>query len=485
MGKLGNLRPHQERALSLLRQSLGCGKRRPMVQAPTGAGKTVLAAAIIDGARKKGKKVLFVVPALSLVDQTVQAFFEEGLTEVGVIQADHPMTDWSRPIQVASAQTLKRRRIPDADVAIIDEAHRSFRFYRDWMCEPEWQNKPIIGLSATPWARGLGRYFDDLIVAATTAELIDAGYLSPFRVFAPSHPDLTGVHTVGGDYKESELSAVMSKAPLVADVVETWLQRAENRPTLCFGVDRAHAKQLQAKFEGAGVQTAYIDSYTPVAERSAIKREFQTGKLKVVCNVGCLTTGVDWDVRCIVLARPTKSEMLFVQIVGRGLRTAEGKDDCLILDHSDTHLRLGLVTDIHHEELDQGRERESKKPEKPVPLPKECPKCAFVKPVKVNECPCCGFKPERQPNVEIEDGELIELRARRKERAADDKQSWYSQLLHIANERGYKPGWAANQYRQKFGVWPRGLQETPVEPTPEVRSYIKSRMIAFAKRRVA
>ena len=356
------LRPHQTKAIKMLRQSLGSGKRRPVLQAPTGFGKKLLGAAIIEGALAKNKRVIFTVPALSLVDQTVNAFWDDGIRDVGVIQAWNPMTDWSRPVQVASVRTLQRRPIPEADIVIIDECHHWFDFYEAWMSDPLWQDRPFIGLSATPWTRGLGKYFDDLIIAATTQDLISEGYLSPFRVFAPSHPDLTDVRTVRGDYHKGDLSGVMSDAPLVADVVDTWRRRAENRSTFCFAVDRAHAKHLQAKFTEAGVSTGYIDAHTPISERREIERKFHNGDIRVVCNVGCLTTGIDWDVRCIVLARPTKSEILFVQIVGRGLRTAEGKEDCLILDHSDTHLRLGFVTDIHHEVLDDGRPRAKAKP---------------------------------------------------------------------------------------------------------------------------
>lgn len=467
----------------MLRQSLSAGRRRPMLQAPTGFGKTLLAAAIVDGARRKGNRVLFCVPALSLVDQTVQAFYDEGLTDVGVIQGSHHMTDWKQPIQIASVQTLMRRRLPAAHVAIVDEAHRWFSFYEKWMGDPEWAMKPIIGLSATPWTKGLGKHYDDLIIAATTAELIDAGYLSRFRVFAPSHPDLTGVRTIAGDYHEGDLSTAMDRAPLVADIVDTWLKRGENRSTLCFAVDRAHAKHLQVKFEAAGVSTGYIDAFTELAERKEIERKFHDSEIKVVCNVGCLTTGIDWDVRCIVLARPTKSEMLFVQILGRGLRTAEAKEDCLILDHSDSHLRLGFVTDIHHAHLDDGKPIIKDKREQKTALPKECPKCHFVKPVKIHICPSCGFKPEKVSAVEIEDGELLELDMAARKASREQKQLWYSSLLSIAQHRGYREGWAANQYRQKFKVWPRGLADVCADPDPEVLSYVRSRMIAFAKGR--
>jgi len=481
------LHPHQTLAIDMLRQSLGKGKKRPMLQAPTGFGKTLLGAAIVEGALRKGKRVIFAVPALSLVDQTVAAFWAEGIRDVGVIQGAHEMTNWNRPVQVASVQTLQRRPLPEADVVMIDEAHRWFDFYGKWMAQDGWRSVPFIGLSATPWTKGLGKHFDDLLIAATTTDLIDGGYLSPFRVFAPSHPDLTGVRTIAGDYHEGELSEAMS--PLVADIVETWRRQADGRPTLCFGVDRAHAKGLQKRFIEAGVSTEYIDAFTDMEEREAIRKRFHAGDVQVVCNVGCLTTGVDWDVRCIVLARPTKSEMLFTQIVGRGLRTASGKEDCLILDHSDTHLRLGFVTDIHHDTLDDGKPRTSSSSEpekKPAPLPKECPKCTFLKPAKVHVCPSCGFKPEKQAEIETAEGELVELNGKKSPRAdMVTKQRWYSMFLGIAQTRGYKDGWAANQYRQKFGVWPQGLARLAIEADGEVASYVRASMIRYAKRKAA
>ena len=143
-------------------------QRQTGAASTTGFGKTLLAAAIIEGALAKNKRVIFTVPARSLVDQTVKAFWDDGIRDVGVIQAWNPMTDWSRPVQVASVQTLQRRPIPNADFVIIDECHRWFDLYATWMSDPLWQDPPFIGLSATPWTRGLGKYFDDLIIAATT-----------------------------------------------------------------------------------------------------------------------------------------------------------------------------------------------------------------------------------------------------------------------------------------------------------------------------
>jgi superfamily II DNA or RNA helicase len=490
-GGMKQLRPHQEQAIAMLRRSLGQGHRRPMVQAPTGFGKTVLASHIVAGARAKGNRVIFVVPALSLIDQTVAAFHADGITEVGVLQGIHEMTDRSQPIQVASIQTLMRRPIPDADIVVVDEAHRWFKFMGEWMAR--WDRIPFVGLSATPWTSGLGKFYDDLIIAATTQDLIDAGYLSKFRVFAPSKPDLTGVRTVAGDYHEGDLSEAMNKPPLVADLVREWKQRAEGRPTLVFGVDRAHAKAIQQDFLNAGIACGYCDAYTERADRNVLGRAFNSGELPVIANVGTLTTGIDWDVRCIVLARPTKSEILFTQIIGRGLRTASGKDDCLILDHSDTHQRLGFVTDIHHTKLSNGAEPKAKKQDEP--LPKECPQCKFLRPPRVSICPACGFKPVPVSGVEHIDGELQELTATKERQAQDranrktpkpDKHTFLGELNFIAWERNYSSGWVANQYRNKFGVWPNAVRhDERYLPSMETRQYVKHQMIRFAKRRTA
>lgn len=476
--------PRQAAFVRNIYQAIAGGDRRIMGQAPTGFGKTHVAGAFAEDTLKRRQRMIFTVPALSLIDQTVARFYSMGIRDVGVIQADHPLTNYARPIQVASVQTLQRRKIPPANLVMIDEAHRWFDFYAEMMGAPEWSDVPFVGLSATPWTRGLGKHFQRLIIGATTQELIDEGLLSPFRVFAPSSPDLSCVRTVAGDYHEGDLSGAMNKDALVADIVGTWCRRADGRPTLCFAVDRAHAKHLQREFTESGVPTGYIDAYTPAAERKEVERQFHAGEIKVVCNVGCLTTGVDWDVRCLILARPTKSEMLFVQIVGRGLRTATGKVDCLVLDHSDNHSRLGFVTDIHHDELDDGSPRGKAKP-RDTPLPKPCPSCSFLKPPKTLTCPACGFAPKPVVDYRPRDGELVEISAKHKEvaaAAAAIQRSWHQMLAGYAAERGYAAGWVSHKFKEKFGRWPPyGARVDPTEPTPEVRGWIRSRMIAWSK----
>lgn len=488
------LRPHQAQAMEMLKASIVAGHTRPLLQLPTGAGKTVIAAHIVAGARAKGNRVAFCVPTIGLIGQTAERFAENGidLADIGVVQADHPWRRPHAPIQICSAQTLARRSLPGTDVVVIDEAHVRHKVYDRWIAEPNGV-KLFVGLTATPWAKGLGKLFDDLVRPTSTQDLIDLGYLSRFRVFAPSHPDLSDVRTVAGDYHEGDLAQAMSKAHLVADVVTQWLARGENRPTLCFAVNRAHAQLLAMQFNEAGVTCAYVDANTPREERESIGQRLASGDVKVVCNIGCLTTGIDWDVRCLILARPTKSEMLFVQIIGRALRIADGKDHAIILDHSDTHLRLGMVTDIDHETLDDGTAASAnrRKTEKRAPMPRECDACAALIPAGIRECPCCGTAVPIRTGVSVGDGDLAEMGSAvrptgsvRDQIAKQGKQAVYSQLLWVADDRGRKEGWAAYAYKEVFGVWPKGLSKMMAsEPTPLMRSWLRSRDIAFAKAR--
>lgn len=474
---------HQHAAIELLRTSLRAGHTRPMLMAPTGFGKTLTAAVIIRNALNKGKKVAFTVPSISLIDQTVEEFGAEGITEIGVIQADHPLTDSSKSVQVCSVQSLVKRQFPWVDLVLNDEAHEMHKVIFKWMAER--QSIPFIGLSATPWSKGLGKFYDDLLIAATTKDLIERGYLSKFRVFAPSHPDLKGVHTVGGDYHEGELAAAMDKPQLVADVVSTWMRLGENRPTFCFAVNRAHARSLELEFQRANITTGYIDALTEREDRNRIGRAFNAGRIKVVVNVGVLTRGIDWDVRCLILARPTKSEKLFVQIVGRALRNAEGKDDALILDHSDTTLKLGFVTDIHHEHLDTGKPDEgtSARAQKKPKLPTECPAagCNYVKPAGVRKCPACGFEPVHRKAVDTIDGDLVQLAGKARSYTQVEKQRFWSGLLWYVENRGKSEGWASHKFKDRFGVWPRGLSSRSMEPDIACRNYVKASAIRFRK----
>jgi DNA repair protein RadD len=483
-------RPYQQRGLEELRRALMSGWRRPMFQMPTGAGKTRIAEEIIHGALAKGKRVAFVVPALSLIDQTVRSFEAEGIHALGVLQGIHPRTDRDQPVQVCSVQTVARRKRPDVDLVIVDEAHQMHKEIFRWM--KDCPNLIFIGLSATPWSRGLGKYYDDLIITATTRELIDAGYLSPFKAYAPSEPDLAGVRTVAGEFQRDELADAMDRPAITGDIVETWLKRGEDRPTIAFAVNRKHAQHVAERFESAGVAVEYLDGETSREDREGIFGRFKSGETKILCSVGVLTTGFDADVRCIIDAQPTKSRILFVQKLGRGLRTAPGKDHLIILDHAGNHLRLGMVTDIGQDRLDDGKERQNasqRTRERGEPLPKLCEDCKAVVPRAARECPSCGAPIQARNEVEAIDGDLVELGARRagaRHLSIEDKAAFYGELRGYAAVRGFSnpDGWCAHKYKEKFGVWPNlpSIRTAPPRaPSEATRGWIISRNIAWHK----
>ena len=196
------LRDYQVDAIDRARKSYATGHKRPMLMAPTGAGKTQIAIQIIRNAVSRGNRVLFTVDRIQLIDQTAKVFYEAGL-DFGVIQANHPLTRSRAPVQLASVQTLTKRIMPPRfDLVINDEAHVTYEKLTALM--NLWQS-PCLGLSATPFTKGLGKIYDDLIVVETTQGLIDKGYLSDFVAYGSMGVDLSGVRTQAGDYNQKQL----------------------------------------------------------------------------------------------------------------------------------------------------------------------------------------------------------------------------------------------------------------------------------------
>jgi superfamily II DNA or RNA helicase len=476
--------PHQRLAIDLLRQALRQGKKRPVLGLQTGAGKTKIAADIFHMARSKGKRCLFIADAIGLIDQTIEAFWQDGHREIGAIQADHPMTDYAKPIQVASVQTLARRALPDFDLAVIDEVHVLHRTHVEIM--QAYPNVPFIGLSATPWSKGLGLHFDCLIQPISMKKLIDMGRILDLEAYSPSAPlDLSHVKIKAGDYDEEQLSIIMRGEKLVADAVETWKILGEGRPTIGYAVDCAHGQHMQDRFNQAGIPAGYIDGKTPAAERKVIQERLETGNLKVVWSVGTLVKGNDWLVTCGIDCQPTKSHMRHVQKCGRVVRSRTGAEHGLWLDHAGNCLRLGMPVDIVRTELCTAKKGEKGTVEaQATRQATKCPKCQRVKNTKV--C-ICGYESKRESDLSEGAGQLARVDGgkagpKKAEPTIADKRDFYGQARTYAAAKGKSDGWLAHLYRDKFGVWPVGMKDVPpMNVGPEVSRFIQAKNIRFAR----
>lgn len=468
------LRDYQENAILKLRQSIAKGKRKPVLVAPTGSGKTHIATAVIQSAVSKGNHVLLLAPRRELIYQASNKLHSYKIPH-GVIMAGEPMQQWQK-VQVASFDTLHARGIrnerilmPKADVVIVDEAHLSIAKTRKDIIA-EYPDAVLIGLTATPArgdGRGLGEIYNALVSTVTVGDLIKQGYLSPVRYFAPSKPDLDGLKLdKDGDYQRKGLAERIDKTELIGDVVHNWKRIASDRQTVVFAVNRAHSRHLCESFLAAGFRAEHLDGETPLDERREILARVDSGETQILCNVFVATFGLDIpSLSCAVLARPTRNITLYLQTAGRVLRTCEGKSDAIIIDHAGAVEENGFVDDLVPWSLDSDstvKDRKKKQQEE-FNEPKEicCSACgATFKGSRI--CPNCGHEIIHQSKpIPTHRADLQELQRSQVESAkrANRVDSWekkirfMGELKTYARQRGYKSGWVQHQYREKYSVW--------------------------------
>ncbi len=490
MSKLYDLKPFQQEVFMALKSSFARGLTRPLVYASVAFGKTILATHIVAGSLDKGKRIMFVAPYTALINQTAESFMKQGIPKPGVMQADHPFTDPANRLQIASVQTLARREMPEVDIIIVDECHLQYKIINDIM---ENTNIPVIGLTGSPFSKGLGKHYNNLIKAPSMKKLIKEGYLSDYIAYSHERPDLKGIRTVAGDYHEGQLGERCSDPKLVGDVIKTWLKLGGNQPTICFAVNVSHAEFLGVEFERSNVSCAVITGRTPAEEREIYFKGFRRGNIKILINVGVLTAGFDADVRCLIDAAPTKSEIRHVQRYGRALRTAAGKEHAILLDHSGNLLTLGFPDDIDIDELCTGEKNEAGKVEKKAvakkeKLPKVCSKCQRLKEAGEHECSSCGFTPKFFENVEVDETQNLHAIKSNKKHDREDKQRIYSELKGLKAEDALKgrpksDGYYSHLYKDLVGCWPKGMTDKAITPSEQLRGFVKHKKIAFAKSR--
>ena len=493
------LRDYQRTAIDAAKELLS---DNPILVAPCGAGKSLMGATLV---RELGVPALWLAHRKELIDQAAKELRAQGLS-TGIIMSGYERSA-SAQVQVASVQTLVRRDMPKAELIVIDECHRSPADTYQTILQ-NYPFTPRLGLTATPFrldGRGLGELFGEIIVAAYTDELCEAGVLHRPKVWASKSPDLRGLKVVAGDYNLKGLSERTNTEELNADIVKTWLKHAQGRRTVVFAVDIAHSQAITQAFQGAGIAAEHIDGGTPGEERDAILDRLREGKTKIVSNCMILTEG--WDLpalECAIIARPTASLNLHIQCIGRVMRACPGKNGATVLDHTGNHHVHGLIT----RRLNYTLGNEKVGHAEPLGL-RRCRGCGLFFEINSFACPECGWTPsaddiqrerpdihgagelrefddasfeyrrevwnlieaERQAmgykpgwsyyrfqerfgvKAAVLDGELIDTQ----NATLEQKRDLFERLSNYARQHGFKPGWASHRYRDLFGCWPRGF----------------------------
>ncbi len=445
------LRDYQRDLIDRTRDALRT-HRAVLVQAPTGSGKTALAAYMIARAAERGKRAWFICHRDFLITQTSAALTLAGV-EHGYIAADRPWT--SHAVQVCGIDTLRRRldRLVAPDLIVWDEAHHASA--ATWSRVYAWAGNQCrhVGLSATPArpdGRGLDRHFSALVNGPSVGWLIARNYLSRYRAFAPSTPDLGGVTRRGGDYAADQLVGIMDTGQIAGNIVGQYKARANGKRAIYYAVSIDHSQHLVGSFRAAGISAEHLDGTCGSDDRQRTARALADGSISVICNVDLFgegfdlaaSAGRDVNIEAVGLCRPTQSLTLHLQQVGRALRPKH--EPAIICDHAGNLMRHGLPDDEREWTL-TGIKRRSRDADN-GPAVRMCPECYGVFSAATRICPYCGKQAPLTPR-EVEEiaADLVEADAAML-KAAKRREVGYARTLddlqRVAAMRGYKPGWA-------------------------------------------
>lgn len=503
------LRDYQATSIDALRQGIVDGHARQVLAAPTGSGKTVVATALMQEAANKMSRAVFVVDRVALVDQTSAMFDAYGISH-GVLQANHWRTKpWER-MQVASAQTLARRGLLEPPQLMIwDECHGLYQSIVSYVtANPQMK---VIGLSATPFTKGMGKIFTNVVNVTTTDKLIECGFLAPIKAYAAKAADMKDAPVkFNGEWEDKEVE--FRAMTIVGDVVSEWIAKTSKHfggpvKTLIFSASVAHGDELCRRFQECGFnfqQVSYKDGNDD--RRRALIEEFRKSDSEIHGLISCeaLAKGFDVpDVLCGVSARPYRKSLSgHIQQLGRVMRSYPGKEYALWLDHSGNFLRFFDDTqEVFSMGVPKLDERGLDAKVRPEPSDEDktdaaCGSCGYV--MNGPTCPACGWeRPKKMAMIQEVSGELVDVSLKKSkasvlDQVLQDKDSVWRQICHHALER--KNGdtelaerFAKAQYRNLYGTWPRHAMRniTPEPAHPTLVRKIQQQVIAWSKRRSA
>lgn len=453
------LRDYQHTMLNGARQSLA-RHQKIIVVGPTGCGKTTLALEMIRGALARGKRVLFLCHRRELVRQSSRAFWNAGVPH-GMVMAGKVMS--LTPANVGVINTVVNRidRMQPPDLIIVDEAHRSVSpSYLEIFAA--WPDAHVVGLTATPArtdGRGLAEAgYTSIVQGPSVRWLIDAGYLSDYRLIAPaSAVSLDGISVRAGDYATDELERAVDKPTITGDAVTAYRTHAAGKRCMVFCVTVAHSQHVCEQYNAAGIRAEHIDGTHSDTERDAVLARFRSGETLVVTSVQLAIEGLDIPaIEAVQFLRPTASVIVYLQAIGRGLRREPGKRECIILDQVANYQRHGFPDDAREWTLAGKKTRKRGESEPEINI-RQCKECFTVYRPTLPACPQCGKQHETARDApETVDGALVEIdreTIRREQKREQGGARTLRDLVELGKRRNMnKPAeWAASVYAARSG----------------------------------
>jgi superfamily II DNA or RNA helicase len=387
--------------------------------------------------------------------------FDDELSELSIHQALHGSPTWDEVVhrwnQIKGDATDEQRK-----------AYYVLRKYKDiFEGNKQPNSKIIIGLTGSPFRLNKREFMSDVfqhqVLAETPGQMVEKGRLIGCEYFTVKGADLSGVHTSQGDFVESEISELCSDPEVVKSAVGNYKKICPDRLFINFAVDVNHAEMLKREFVDHGVNAHIITAGTPDHTRQKLFDELARGEIQGLVSVGCLSVGFDVpNISCVILSRPTLSISLFIQQVGRGMRLAPGKTECIVLDQSGNTKRFGMIESLEYPKL------EDEFMAQPPPT-KECPECHKILPALEKVCSCGHvFESEGEGKEKVKPVGEMEIIIDNKDRPVYD---FYQQKLVEAFTKKYSPDWAVMQVKERFDRYPKRLW---------ARGAVKEKLLSFA-----
>lgn len=459
------LRPYQTNLIDGIYHQFQAGITRVIAWAQTGAGKTICFCHITKEAYERGLPVVIVMRRRKLIKQTSKKLDEFGIPH-GIYMANHHRKDPSKLVQVCSIDTLSARDLyPHEDkehkLICIDESHDVTPKAKKYSNLIERYSKDyIVGFTATPFSDN--SYWQAIVKPIEAHELRDIGHLVPERTWAPSIIDTSGVKITNGEFNEKELFEVSATKEVIGDCVRDWKLYAQNRPTFLFAINVKHSEKIRDAFIEEGIVAAHMDANTKDRDREEMYRKLIKGEIKIITNVDINSTGVDVpEVSCIQICRPTQSLIWHLQAIGRGLRTAPGKENCIIIDNAGNTLRHGTAYQVRTAEIGPPAKRTKVEMDEEKVGIKRCKECLIIYESAQEKCPNCGYvNPKVERVIREREGDLVEHQISEEEKQVMIKHLFigdYYKLRAVAKRTDkitdrYKKTWTWTKLQEKYGI---------------------------------